>query len=190
MFAFLKKQTLILKKNKNTFNTYLNRGFSIKGQGYGNGLQKFTDMPFQYLIVYEINKVIPRFLFTENHYPLTDNLSIYKRIYEWPAKVKWMNVPRVFETYSIQINLTKNQTDDVRNFNNYKNQVKNAKLNDLIEAAEYAYFLYENQNIIKETFISEIDKKVNLIGNISYFGTTESDGRMRLINNKNKLNFN
>ena len=83
---FSEKANFNIKKNKNIFATDLNRGFTIKGQGYGNGLKKFTDMSFQYLIVYEINEVIPRFLFTENHYTLTDNLSIYKKIYQCQLK--------------------------------------------------------------------------------------------------------
>ena len=53
--CFSEKANFNIKKNKNIFATYLNRGFTIKGQGYGNRLKKFTDMSFQYLIVYEIN---------------------------------------------------------------------------------------------------------------------------------------
>ena len=50
-------------------------------------------------------------------------------------------------------------------------------------------FLYDNQNLIRETFISEIDKKVNFIGSISFFDKVEANNEMFLIKNKNKLKF-
>ena len=59
----------------------------------------------------------------------------------------------------------------------------------LLCISEYAYFLYDNQNIIKETFISEINKKVSLTGSISFFDKVKDSGEMFLINNKNKLLF-
>ena len=66
---------------------------------------------------------------------------------------------------------------------------KEAEAYNLLSISEYAYFLYDNQNIIKETFISEINKKVSLIGSISFFDKVKDNGEMSLINNKNKLLF-
>ena len=83
---------------------------------------------------------------------------------------------------------------DLEKFNNYKKQVddadpSNVEKSDLILASEHAFFLYDNQNIIKETFISEINKKVSLIGSLWYFVKTGCNGRMSLVNSRNKLNF-
>ena len=80
----------------------------------------------------------------------------------------------------------------IEKFNNYKKQVKDASLKDInkvIKVSEHAYFLYDNQNIIRETSISEINKKVSLIGSVWYFVKTGSDGKMNLVTRKNKLNF-
>ena len=83
---------------------------------------------------------------------------------------------------------------DLEKFNNYKKQVdnvdpSNVEKSDLVLASEHAFFLYNNQNIIKETFISEINKKVSLMGSLWYFVKTGSNGRMNLVNSRNKLNF-
>ena len=52
------------------------------------------------------------------------------------------------------------------------------------------FFLYENLNIIKETYVSEIQKKVSLIGGVWYYVKADSDGKIELITPKNKLKFN
>ena len=93
---------------------------------------------------------------------------------------------------SYEKTLTVAELDDFKKFNNYKKQVKDASLKDInkvIKGSEHAYFLYDNQNIIRETFISEISKKVSLTGSVWYFVKTDSDGRMKLVTSKNKLNF-
>ena len=83
---------------------------------------------------------------------------------------------------------------DLEKLSNYKKQVddvdpSNVEKSYLILASEHAFFLYDNQNIIKETFILEINKKVSLIGSLWYFVKTGSNGRMNLVNSRNKLNF-
>ena len=55
--------------------------------------------------------------------------------------------------------------------------------------SQEGYFVYDDTNIIKETFISELGKKVSLLGSISYFDKVNSENRIELIIPKNKLKF-
>ena len=64
-------------------------------------------------------------------------------------------------------------------------------LNKTIKPTEFAFFLYENSNIIKETFVSELNKKVSLLGGVWYYVKADSkDGKIELITPRNKLKFN
>ena len=64
-------------------------------------------------------------------------------------------------------------------------------LNKTIKATEFAFFLYDNFNIIKETFVSELNQKVNLIGGVWYYVKADSaDGKIELVTPNNKLKFN
>ena len=64
-------------------------------------------------------------------------------------------------------------------------------LNKTIKPTEFAFFLYENLNIIKETFVSELNKKVNPIGGVWYYVKADNaDGKIELVTPKNKLKFN
>ena len=64
-------------------------------------------------------------------------------------------------------------------------------LNKTIKPTEFAFFLYENLNIIKETYVSELNKKVSLLGGVWYYVKADSkDGKLELITPRNKLKFN
>ena len=64
-------------------------------------------------------------------------------------------------------------------------------MNKTIKPTEFAFFLYENSNIIKETFVSELNKKVSLLGGVWYYVKADSkDGKIELITPRNKLKFN
>ena len=60
---------------------------------------------------------------------------------------------------------------------------------DASNEAEKANFLYDNQNLVRETFISEINKHVYLTGGISFFDKIRSDGKILLIKAESKLKF-
>ena len=51
------------------------------------------------------------------------------------------------------------------------------------------YFLYDNNALIRETFIKEINKKVNLIGSIAFYEKAEKSGKSLLITSGTKLKF-
>ena len=49
--------------------------------------------------------------------------------------------------------------------------------------------MYGNQNLIRETFISELNKTIHLVGAITFFDVIPKNGKVNLINSKNKLKF-
>ena len=61
------------------------------------------------------------------------------------------------------------------------------KVEKTLGISQEGYFLYDDSNIIRETFILEINKKVPLIGSISYFDKVNSDDEVKLITPKNRL---
>ena len=65
--------------------------------------------------------------------------------------------------------------NELLKLNNYEKAIKDVdftNLKTIKKPSEHAFFLYENQNIIKETFISEINKRVSLLGRVWYFVKT------------------
>ena len=52
-----------------------------------------------------------------------------------------------------------------------------------------SYFLYDKSNFIKETFITEINKKILTYGSISYFGKKAENEIFRIISPENSLKF-
>ena len=85
--------------------------------------------------------------------------------------------------------LTAKDVNAIKKFNNLDQEVKDAKIDDVISVPEHAYFLYDNQNLVRETFLSEINKQVHLIGSISFFDKIAADGKMFLIRTRDKLKF-
>ena len=63
------------------------------------------------------------------------------------------------------------------------------KVEKTIGISQEDYFLCDDSNIIKETFILEINKKVLLIGSISYFDKVNADDKIKLITSKNMSKF-
>ena len=63
------------------------------------------------------------------------------------------------------------------------------KVEKTLGILQEGYFLYDDTNIVKETFISELEKKVSLTGSISYFDKVNSENKIELISFKNKLKF-
>ena len=85
--------------------------------------------------------------------------------------------------------MTAKDVNVIKKFNNLDQEVKDAKIDGVISASEHAYFLYDNQNLVRETLISEINKQVHLIGSISFFDKIAADGKMLLIKTRDKLKF-
>ena len=85
--------------------------------------------------------------------------------------------------------LSANETETIKKFNSLDEEVTNANLDNVVTASQNSYFLYDNQNIIRETFISELKKQVYLIGGISFFDKVDKIGKMNLIETIDKMKF-
>ena len=177
------------KFNKNDFRHFCAYGTFVKKEnGYGKGLSAL-DLPYTTLYAYTLNNYSYTIkLNDKNAYTLSPGLDLYKAAYEHEKSSSRATGP-YFEGQTHQKNLTTAQMNSIKNFNNYDKMAKETEAYNLLSISEYAYFLYDNQNIIKETFISEINRKVSLIGSISFFDKVKDSGEMSLINNKNKLLF-
>ena len=51
------------------------------------------------------------------------------------------------------------------------------------------FFLYELENMIKETFVTELNKKFSIYGLINFSGENKDDKKLDLINLSNNLKF-
>ena len=158
-------------------------GAVIKDSGYGIGLSSLK-VPYTRIHAYRV-KLYNGKWDNKNVYQFG---SISKNTYEYRGNTSWL-VNRYFEENSFKRNLIPQEINAIKNFNNYDKMVKKVKFDNSLSISEYAYFLYDNLNIIKETFISQINKNVSLIGSIYFFSNVKNDGRMSLINNQNKLLF-
>ena len=56
-------------------------------------------------------------------------------------------------------------------------------------AHEHSYFLYDSDSLIRETFISELNKKVYLLDSITFYDKINNQGKAFLIRNQSKLKF-
>ena len=178
-----------LKQSTNFLSNFTYQGIIEKGKGVGVGLDTFFNMPFNKLAVCRVNASVRNLLLTDC-YKITENWILEKKIYEKDADY-WLKTD-AFTGEKYEKTLTAAEMNDLTKFNKYEKQVKDANLKDInkvIKASEHAFFLYDNQNVINETFISEIYKKVSLIGGVWYFVKTGSDGKIELVTSKNKLNF-
>ena len=63
------------------------------------------------------------------------------------------------------------------------------KVEKTVGISQEGYFLHDDASIVKETFISELEKKVSVIGSISYFDKVNSENKIVLISSKSKLKF-
>ena len=52
-----------------------------------------------------------------------------------------------------------------------------------------SFSLYDVRNMLKNTFISELDKCSTIYGSISYFDIAKENNEVYLITHRNKLNF-
>ena len=118
---------------------------------------------------------------------ITEDYTLPKKIVT--KKYNYIQSTDFFPTLTYKKNLTAKEQKDIKSFNNYDKEVALAKISDIANPSEHAYFLYDTQNLIRENFISEINKQVNLIGRISFFDKIAKDGKMQLKKTTDKLKF-
>ena len=121
-------------------------------------------------------------------YTITEYRELEKKVVS--KKHNFIQTTGKFAGLEHKKSLTAKDVNVIKRFNNLDQEVKDAKIDYLISASEHAYFLYDNQNLVRETFISEINKQVHLIESISFFDKIAADGKMFLIKTRDKLKFN
>ena len=67
--------------------------------------------------------------------------------------------------------------------------VINLNIETVKASREHSYFLYDNNALIREAFITEINKKVYLIGSITFYEKADKTGKSFLITSGTKLKF-
>ena len=95
--------------------------------------------------------------------------------------------PTDLKSYSYTYYLTDAKINQLKNYNNYDDKVKDIKAIKL--SREHSYFLYDNKSLIRETFVTELNKKIYLIGSISFYDKENSDGKSFLVRSDTKLKF-
>ena len=126
-----------------------------------------------------------------NCYEIDLKLKLSKKIYyDGPKKYENQNIVDFNSEKNIQID----DLGDAKKLNSSLDNIKrlmqeSEKVEKTLGISQEGYFLYGDSNIIRETFISEIKKKVPLIGSISYFDKVNSDDELKLITPKNRLKF-
>ena len=146
------------------------------------------------LYVFLVDKTsIPdnKYWMDSNCYKIDLKLKLSKKVYYDGAK-NYENKNIV--AFNSKNNIEIEDLGDAKKINssldNIKRLIKESeKVEKTIGISQEGYFLYDDSNIIKETFISEINKRVPLIGSISYFDKVNADDKTELITSKNRLKF-
>ena len=126
-----------------------------------------------------------------NCYEIDPKLKLSKKIYyDGPKKYENRNIVNFNSEKNIQID----DLGDAKKLNSSLDNIKrliqeSEKVEKTLGISQEGYFFYDDSNVIRETFISEINKKVPLIGSISYFDKVNSDDKIKLITPKNRLKF-
>ena len=195
---YIKDQIVLVASASNFFRSFSTNlfgkclrplGYVVAGQDYAAGLDKIN-APFKRYIAFRLILTLNRdyYFFDESTSRLDTYFRIIKQVYMWPDK-NFQHIQDYFHKDQRTTILSSENLKKIKNFNNYDKMVEDAKIEDVVQFSEHASFLYDNQNLIRETFISETNKKVHLIGSISFFDKVGANDEMSLIKNKNKLKF-
>ena len=87
--------------------------------------------------------------------------------------------------YTYDITIAK--LDILKNYNDYS--YKDLKIESIKASREHSYFLYDNKSLIRETFITELNKKIYLNGSIAFYDKAVKTGKAFLIESDRKLKF-
>ena len=145
--------------------------------------------PFKVLYMFQITSTLNRddYWIGPRTYAITKYRELEKQVVA--KKHNFIQTAGKFAGPEDKKSLTVKDVNVIRKFNNLDQEVKDVKIDDVISASEHAYFLYDNQNLVRETSISEINKQVHLIGSISFFDKIAADSKMFLRKTRDKLKF-
>ena len=94
-----------------------------------------------------------------------------------------------FTKSEFSYSLTTTNLNTIKKFNNFDDELKDINIEVAKTSYEHSYFLYDNNSLIRETFVSELNKRVYLIGSISFYEEVNETGKSFLIRNETKLKF-
>ena len=94
-----------------------------------------------------------------------------------------------FTNSEFSYSLTTTNLNTIKKSNNFDDELKDINIEVAKTSYEHSYFLCDNNSLIRETFISELNKRVYLIGSISFYEELNETGKSFLIRNKTKLKF-
>ena len=135
------------------------------------------DFPFPDKFYDTIGVTVHGFLFTLKNLP--DNLKTILN----PSN-GLVNIERGGE--EVENTLTKDLFYDVKKI---KAKIEEYKAIPTKNFINEGYFLYDKSNLIKKTFVTAINKQLNLYGSFSYFSEKTSISNLILINSNNLLKF-
>ena len=94
-----------------------------------------------------------------------------------------------FTKSEFSYSLTTTNLNTIKEFNNFDDELKDINIEVAKTSYEHSYFLYDNNSLIRETFVSELNKGVYLIGSISFYEEANETRKSFLIRNETKLKF-
>ena len=94
-----------------------------------------------------------------------------------------------FTKSEFSYSLTTTNLNTIKRFNNFDDELKDINIEVAKTSYEHSYFLYDNNSLIRETFVSELNKRVYLIGSISFYEEANETGKSFLTRNETKLKF-
>ena len=85
--------------------------------------------------------------------------------------------------------LTTTNLNTIKKCNNFDDELKDINIEVAKTSNEHSYFLCDNNSLIRETFVSELNKRVYLIGSISFYEEVNETVKSFLIRKDTKLKF-
>ena len=95
----------------------------------------------------------------------------------------------LYKSFGYTYDLTTAKLDTLKNYNDYSDSLKDLKIERIKLSREHSYFLYDNKSLIRETFITELNKKIYLIGSIAFYDKAVDTGKAFLVESNRKLKF-
>ena len=74
-----------------------------------------------------------------------------------------------FTKLEFSYSLTTTNLNTIKRFNNFEDELKDINIEVAKTSYEHSDFLYDNNSLIRETFVSELNKRVYLIESISFY---------------------
>ena len=95
----------------------------------------------------------------------------------------------LYKSSGYTYDLTDAKLKALKNYKDYSDSLKDLKTETIKLSREHSYFLYDNKSLIRETFITELNKKIYLTGSIAFYDKGVETGKAFLVESDRKLKF-